>query len=174
MRGLEMADLKITSDEPEFLLDIFLQPGDFYWGDAETRIRTLLGSCISITMWHPILKEGGMCHFMLPSRPSIQQGGPHTRYADAVMELFLSHVARSKRKPSEYVVKVFGGGSMLREQADNVEIVGQRNIRAAEELLAKNGFKVIASDVGGNVYRRIQFNIWSGDVWVKRKESSAG
>ena len=50
------------------VIEIFLQPGDFYFGDRDTRIRTLLGSCVSITMWHPRLHVGGMCHFMLPER----------------------------------------------------------------------------------------------------------
>jgi hypothetical protein len=52
--------------KPEFFIDIFLQPGEFYFGDHETRIRTLLGSCVAITMWHPRLRIGGMCHYLLP------------------------------------------------------------------------------------------------------------
>ena len=48
--------------------EIFLQPGEFYFGDAATRIRTLLGSCVAITLWHPARMIGGMCHYMLPNR----------------------------------------------------------------------------------------------------------
>ncbi|MBL8511280.1 MAG: chemotaxis protein CheD, partial [Betaproteobacteria bacterium] len=54
--------------DTSFVMDIFLQPGEFYFGDADTRIRTLLGSCVSITMWHPTRRIGGMCHYMLPTR----------------------------------------------------------------------------------------------------------
>jgi Chemotaxis protein; stimulates methylation of MCP proteins len=50
------------------IMEIFLQPGDWYFGDRDTRIRTLLGSCIAITIWHPRLLVGGMCHFLLPGR----------------------------------------------------------------------------------------------------------
>lgn len=35
------------------VIDIFLQPGEHYVGDADCTIRTLLGSCVSITLWHP-------------------------------------------------------------------------------------------------------------------------
>src|SRR5439155_18563598 len=48
--------------KPTAYLEIFLQPGEWYFGDADTRIRTLLGSCVAITMWHPRRCLGGMCH----------------------------------------------------------------------------------------------------------------
>jgi len=37
-------------------LEIFLHQGEVYFGDRDTRIRTVLGSCVAITMWHPELK----------------------------------------------------------------------------------------------------------------------
>jgi chemotaxis protein CheD len=49
-------------------LDIFLRPGDCYFGGQNTSIRTVLGSCVSMTFWHPQLRVGGMCHYMLPKR----------------------------------------------------------------------------------------------------------
>ena len=47
--------------QSEHAVEIFLQPGDFYFGDENTRLRSLLGSCVSITMWHPTKLIGGMC-----------------------------------------------------------------------------------------------------------------
>ena len=32
---------------PPHVIDVFLGPGDFYFGDEQTRIRTLLGSCVA-------------------------------------------------------------------------------------------------------------------------------
>lgn len=49
-------------------LDIFLQPGEWYFGEGNTRVRTTLGSCVAIVLWHPVRRIGGMCHYMLPSR----------------------------------------------------------------------------------------------------------
>ena len=48
--------------------EVFLNPGDFHFAGGHTRIRTLLGSCVSIALWHPERKLGGMCHFILPER----------------------------------------------------------------------------------------------------------
>ena len=70
------------------ILDVFLQPGDFHFGAGRTRISTLLGSCISITLWHPARLIGGMCHFMLPTR-GLPGGVPlDGRYADEALALF--------------------------------------------------------------------------------------
>lgn len=103
--------------KPDHVIDIFLQPGDFYFGDRDTRIRTLLGSCVSITMWHPKRLIGGMCHYMLPYR-SAQKNTPSQykldgRYAEEAMLMFFQEMARHNTNPSEYVVKVFGGGNMF-------------------------------------------------------------
>jgi hypothetical protein len=50
------------------------------------RIVTLLGSCVSITVWSPRLLVGGMCHFMLPSRGVIPEGATYAgRYGDEAM-----------------------------------------------------------------------------------------
>ena len=45
-----------------------LMPGDFVFGNSELKLKTLLGSCVAITLWHPDKKIGGMCHYMLPGR----------------------------------------------------------------------------------------------------------
>lgn len=53
--------------------EIYLQPGEYFWGGENNRVKTLLGSCVAICIWHPKLKIGGMSHCLLPSRG---QGGP--------------------------------------------------------------------------------------------------
>ena len=60
--------------------EVILQPGELFFGKEDVVVRTVLGSCIAITLWHPEQKQGGMCHYMLPSRrnPSAKLDG---RYA---------------------------------------------------------------------------------------------
>ena len=154
---------------PEHVLDIFLHPGDFYWGDSDTRIRTVLGSCVSICMWHPRLREGGMCHFMLPSRP-FREGGPDGRYADEAMELFLREIKGNGTREKDYRVKLFGGGVMFQTlKHEDTASIGARNVDAAKELIDRNGFSVQSENVGGNFHRQIYFEVWSGNIWLKRK-----
>lgn len=152
-------------------MDVFLQPGDFYFGDSNTRIRTLLGSCVAITIWHPRLHIGGMCHYMLPRRP--QHKSPEIldgRYAEDVMQLFMHELKRSKTKPSEYKTKLFGGGNMFapsNKPTSHISISNQ-NIDFGRTILTQYGFNVHAEDLGGAGHRNIIFDLWSGDVWVRR------
>ena len=44
------------------IVDVFLQPGDIHFGGADTRIRTVLGTCVAISLWHPVRQIGGMSH----------------------------------------------------------------------------------------------------------------
>ena len=58
---------------PDYVLEIFLQPGEFYWSDAFTRIRTVLGSCVALCVWHPKKNIGGMCHYILATREDAER-----------------------------------------------------------------------------------------------------
>jgi chemotaxis protein CheD len=158
------------------VVEVFLQPGEFWFGDQNTRIRTLLGSCVSITIWHPARKIGGMCHYMLPGRGAHHGGEPDGRYAEEAMLLFLREIRQAGTSPSEYQAKLFGGGNMFGSHARSGSIdVGRRNIERGRELLQFNGFKVLSEHLAGFGHRNIIFDIWSGDVWLKHeKQAVAG
>ncbi|MDO8990163.1 MAG: chemotaxis protein CheD [Sideroxyarcus sp.] len=170
--------------KPEHAIDIFLQPGDFYFGDRDTRIRTLLGSCVSIVCWHPKKLIGGMCHYMLPTRGLRRSGELDGKYADEAMELFLREIYAANTMPSEYQVKLFGGGNMF-PQAGNANCprctpeaaysrpdgacpkVHCRNRQVAYYLVQKYGFAIHAEHLGGLGHRQLLFDVWSGYAWMK-------
>lgn len=174
--------------KPDHVLDVFLQPGEFYFGDRDTRIRTLLGSCVSVTMWHPTRLIGGMCHYMLPYR-SPQKIPPNQyqldgRYAEEAMLMFFREVARHDTDPRKYVVKVFGGGNMFpvgdkkrrgsctpdssREEIMACSNVSCKNTSVIYALARQYGFHIAAEHVGGVGHRNIIFDIWSGHVWMRK------
>lgn len=170
--------------KPPHVIEIFLQPGEFWFGDRNTRIRTVLGSCVSITMWHPQLLIGGMCHFMLAKRPVRQHGELDGRYADEAMALFLREIRAAGTKPADYQVKLFGGGNMFPASmkkrsgechpptCDGVTVTNCRHVscansRIARQLALQHGFTVAAEHLGETGHRQILFDIWSGHVWVK-------
>ncbi len=173
----------MSASKPKSVLEIFLQPGEIYFGDEETRIRTLLGSCISITLWHPRLKIGGMCHYMLPNRGQLasENHALDGRYADEAIALLMKEIERSRTKPSEYEVKLFGGGTMFLPKAVRSERtllsrngarpgVAPRNVDAARTLLRTYGLILKTEQVGGNGRRYVIFDIWSGHVWVRQNK----
>ena len=155
--------------KPDSVLDIFLQPGDFHFGDAETSIRTVLGSCVAITAWHPQRRIGGMCHYMLPGGQRTDPSRLNGKYADEAILMFLYEVKCSMTKIEDYEVKLFGGGNMfpgLVKKQDGGDI-GKKNVAIASTLTDQHGFRVVAQDVGKTGHRNVIFDIWSGDVWVK-------
>lgn len=99
--------------KPEHIIEIFLQPGELYFGDRNTRIRTILGSCVSLVFWHPKRLTGGMCHYMLPSRMHGSRAGLDGRYGDEAIALMLKEIHASGADPRDFRVRLFGGGNMF-------------------------------------------------------------
>jgi chemotaxis protein CheD len=154
---------------PAGLLEVFLGPGDLYFGDRHTRIRTLLGSCVAITLWHPVALIGGMCHYMMPTRdgpsaraPSAEPApstapssgalpddhrprrAPHHdfcgKYADEALMILLDEIQAARTSPLDYQVKMFGGGTQFPgHQSASAVDVAARNIEAGLHLLAERG-----------------------------------
>ena len=150
-------------------IDIFLNPGEFYFGDKETRIRTLLGSCVAITLWNSRLRIGGMCHYLLPScRDCTRKPEPDGRYADDAMVLFLRELENTGSRPADYEVKMFGGGDQFPGQTLASPVsVPCNNINSGRNLLKQHGFSIKAEHLGGTGHRNVIFDIWSGEVWIK-------
>ena len=155
---------------------IVLEPGDFYFGSGHTRISTLLGSCISITLWHPRKRIGGMCHYMLTERNAQNTRPPNValdgRYASEAFALFLQHVEAEGTRPSEYQAKLFGGANMFTGGTSGKLDIGPRNIEYGRKLLASKNIALMAEHVGGSGRRKLHFEIWSGDVLLAFPQGS--
>ncbi|MGQ5522713.1 chemotaxis protein CheD [Chitinimonas sp. PSY-7] len=153
-----------------FQIDIFLQPGEVYFGDRDTRIRTLLGSCVAVTWWHPGKKVGGMCHYLLPQRAKSNLRDLKNldgRYAEEAFLLAMHYIHATGTLPADYQVKMFGGGQVLITETGKVQAVGERNIEFAKKWLADHGFRVSSEHLAGNGHRHIVFDVATGDVWVR-------
>ena len=151
---------------------VVLSPGDFYFGGGHTRISTLLGSCVSITLWHPRKRIGGMCHYMMTERTRTPDTPLDGRYATEAFELFLQHVEQAGTRPSEYQAKLFGGANMFQEINGSRMDIGARNIDYGHRLLASKHIALIAEHVAGSGRRKLHFDLWSGDVWLAFPEGA--
>jgi len=160
--------------EPGGVLDVFLGPGELYFGDRNTRIRTLLGSCVALTLWHPFARLGGMCHYVVPSRSG---AGPlhelEGRYADEALALLFAEIRTTATCPEEYEVKMFGGGSQFVGAAAAGMDVAARNVDAGLDLLHHYGLALTSMHLGGTGHRQVVLDVWSGDVWVRHVERTA-
>jgi len=157
-------------------IDVFIKPGEFYFGDQEIRIKTILGSCVALTLWNPRLHIGGMCHYMLPTSNQAKQDIVlDGRYADNAMKLFMNEIEKTNMNPADFEVKMFGGGLQFERASGRPVIdVSERNIEKGRQLLNEYGFTLKSQHLGGTGYRTVVFDIKSGDVWVRYVENSTG
>jgi chemotaxis protein CheD len=152
------------------VIDVFLLPGEHFVGDARHRIRTLLGSCVSITLWHPHARVGAMSHFLLTMEGKESTIGQlNGRYCEGALELMLGELERAGIDPAECQAKIFGGGMMFPgiERGDSMGI-GRRNGETAERLLEQHKIPVVSESLFGVGHRHIIFNVRTGDVWVRQ------
>lgn len=154
---------------PDYVLDVLLKPGEFYFGDSDTRMRTLLGSCVAITLWHPQFRIGGMCHYLLPEdRMANKDNQLDGRYADKALQLFVHEIRNAGTHPCEYEVKMFGGGNQFNgHEFTNMSKIPEQNIQTGKKLLLHHGFKLSSFHLGGNGHRNVILDNWSGHVWVQ-------
>ncbi len=167
----------------ESAIEIFLDPGEYFVGDDTFVVRTLLGSCVSITLWHPRSRFGAMSHFLLATRPAPPLARPERRhngvnldgkYADEVLMLMLRELHESGIPVEQCQAKIFGGGNMFpnRRQEDLLNI-GKRNGETARQLLRLHGIPIVSEDLYGNGHREIVFNVKNGDVWTRQVKIDA-
>jgi chemotaxis protein CheD len=159
-------------------VDVFLQPGEYCVGDASYRIRTVLGSCVSVTLWAPERRVGAMSHFLLASRGASKEledarglGVPtlDARYGDEALRLMLHDLGHRGVSPVHCHAKIFGGGNMFPTQRSaGVVAVGRRNGEAARALLAGYGIEIVSESLFGEGHRQIAFDVGSGHVWARQ------
>ncbi|MBL4783217.1 MAG: chemotaxis protein CheD [Porticoccaceae bacterium] len=151
--------------------EIFLHPGEYFFSSGGERIGTLLGSCIAICLWHPILHIGGMCHFVLPSQHKKSMTGLNGRYADEAMAMFVASVAKHNTELKQYRASIYGGANVVASLVKKDEdTIGERNAAAAMELLMAKRVTIGIVDVGESWPRRIAFDVASGEVTVNAQK----
>jgi len=146
---------------------IRIAPGEVAVGNTDDELRTLLGSCVAITLWDPQRRVGAMCHVTLPSHPGIRRiDAPDTRYAEGAWAAMRKGLVKHGIDPAACACKLFGGAQVYRHAR---AVVGQRNLEAVAELLATEDVRVTSQHVAGTGYRELRFVIASGDVWVRHR-----
>ncbi|MBF0097296.1 MAG: chemotaxis protein CheD [Magnetococcales bacterium] len=146
----------------------FLLPGALFAKDGDYIITTVLGSCIAVCLWDPRLHRGGMNHYKLPLWNG--DGLPSPKFGNIAIVKLIEHMLEMGCNQRELKAKVFGGGAVLQSSSGFLN-VGQRNIEVAQEFLGQANIPIIASDMGGEVSRKIIFNTQDGAILLKRSQA---
>ncbi len=157
---------------------IYLKPGEMHISGKPSIVVTVLGSCLSITMFHRKAGLGAICHGLLP-----ECGGKKScsdicvngfRFVDCSIKRMLKRFDVLHIKRREIEIKCFGGADMfsIRPETAGIVSVGKQNIVTAKKMLENEGLTLHSIDVGGNQGRKILFYTHTGEVLLKRFQAN--
>ncbi len=125
---------------------------------APVKIQTVLGSCVAVVLYDPVLKIGGMTHIMLPKGK--------TRFDTAGARESIEHVLSRMHKlgadKSRLVCEIYGGSNVIKTEIN----VGEKNILKAKEFLSQEGIIISKEDTGGKRSRQICLDTSTGKTDV--------
>lgn len=144
-----VADMKI-SDDPDSVL-----------------VTYSLGSCIAIAVYDPVVKVGGLLHFMLPESgldPDKARNKPFMFADTGIPRLFKSAYELGAQKGRMRVI-VAGGSQVLDQQG--FFNIGKRNQMAVRKIFHRNNVVIDFSDVGGSTNRTLRMAVKDGRTGLK-------
>jgi chemotaxis protein CheD len=145
---------------------MYLHPGQFFASTEPSAVTTILGSCVSLCLWDPVVLIGGMNHYLLPF--SVDDDIASPRFGTVAIELLIKKVISMGAAKHRLQAKLFGGACCIldgfREKEDHI---GTVNARTAETILQTLGIPVVEKDLGGHKGRNLTFNTDDGESWIK-------
>ncbi|MET0064862.1 MAG: chemotaxis protein CheD [Candidatus Thiodiazotropha sp.] len=151
-----------------------IDPGEYHVVRGSGIITTLLGSCVAACLWDEKTSIFGMNHFLLANHRYakkmpviVSEAG---RYGIHAMELLINNMLKMGAHKSALQAKIFGGANVLYSlfQDRSMYAIGDINNRFIMEFLKKEKIPLIASDLGGNYGRVINFVGSDYSVYLKR------
>lgn len=141
----------------------YLKQGELAIVSNDTKVFTILGSCVAVVLWDEQSKIGGVNHFLLPNWNN--KGAPDVRYGDIATTELHDKTILSGAVKRRLVAKIYGGASLLKLDGAGFNI-GQRNIEIAKQKLKELHIPIIEEKIGGTTGKKILFDPQTGYVKV--------
>lgn len=118
-----------------------------------------LGSCVGIVLYERTKNIAGLVHIMLPDSTKIRQNQNKLKFADTGILAMIEELEKQGLNRKNMIAKIAGGARMFLFSSDSsLGNIGEKNVEAVKEVLAKYGIKIVAEDVGLDYGRTIVFN----------------
>lgn len=133
-------------------------------------IRTLgLGSCIGTVLYDEKREIAGLSHILLPDSSQAKADNFNPRkYADTAIPQLLEMLQENGARNIK--AKMAGGAQMFQVgKGTSFMRIGDKNIEAVQEALRKLNIQIIASDVGGNLGRTIEFDPSTTKLSIRKR-----
>jgi chemotaxis protein CheD len=144
----------------------FLQAGQLLVSPTPLSIVTILGSCVSVCLFDPYSRIGGMNHFLLPW--GAPEGHMIARYGNTAMEQLFDKIVAAGAKKNHLVAAVFGGAAILAAPTERSRPpLGAQNVQLALKILKEERIAVQQMEVEGDCGRKLTFQTDTGFATVK-------
>lgn len=135
-------------------MEYFLNPGELIFSKEPIVIKTVLGSCVGVTLFDKVNRWGGMCHYLLPiAPPNIRS----TKYGDIAIK-FLIKKFLDEGSDIKNLEAIITGGAFIIFSAREIFFVGDRNVEIAENILRDKKIYVKYRNTGGENGRKVIFS----------------
>jgi len=130
----------------------FIHVGEIFVGIKPTEIVTVLGSCVGVCLYDKVELIGGMNHYLLPLWNG--NGLESPKYGNVAIPKLIENMENIGCLRRNMEAKIFGGANIHRSNSEG-QLIGQKNVLIAKEVLREWGIPIKAEDTGGNNGRRI-------------------
>ena len=145
---------------------VYLHPGQVFASAESAVVTTVLGSCVSICLWDPASRVGGINHYLLPHLAPAAAASP--RFSNVAVRDLVDSLIRLGARRETLQAKMFGGACVSSSPLTPARPhLGERNVTRGLELLREERICVVASDTGGVRGRKLTFLTDDGTVWLK-------
>ena len=158
-----MAPCSETCSETTTSEVIHVDIGQITVADSSALLRSVLGSCVGVVLYHRRKRVGALAHVVLPD--SAGRGGHPGKFADTAIPEVLRLMEEQGANPEGVVARVVGGASMF--GGEGPVQIGRSNIEAVEEALQQANISIKARHVGKAKGRRVTLDCDTGELIVE-------
>jgi chemotaxis protein CheD len=143
-------------------VDVAVGMGQAVFAVEPSRLTTVLGSCVAVTLYSARRRMGMLSHIVLPKSRNTDDNP--AKYADTAIPHMLSALRCEGITPRDLTAKVVGGSCMFGN--NQLSRIGDSNVQAAVQALEDVGIAIAARDAGGSCGRRVSFDLATGIITV--------
>lgn len=163
-RTAEPCAASVPGDDGVPRRQVYLQAGQVFASAEPTSVVTILGSCVAVCLFDPVVGVGGMNHYLLPLAVERERSA---RFGNVALALLLQEVLDRGARKGSLRAKVFGGAGILDGFQRNGRHLGHENVDLALRGMEAEGIPVVERDVGGRRGRKVVFQVDDGSAWVR-------
>lgn len=146
---------------------IYIKIADYKIAKPPYKFKTVLGSCVAVSLYDRKSRIGSLCHIMLPKKVKISTN--KLKFANTALPIIIKELKKYGVNIKNLEAKIFGGAQIYFSSNESVfPEIGKENIKVVKKILEIYGIPVIGEDILGKEGRTVLFDLTDGKVYCKR------